>query len=138
VTRSILPPSTERSVSQLNVRVTNLERVLRRQAEALAVAASGVVLNLRGQVTAVATDRIYPPPPIAPLVPQGFHASLSAYAGGLVRVELRRNGATVVALDPTASPVYEDISATWDADDYAEIVVTSWAAGARGLVARLV
>jgi hypothetical protein len=34
VTRSLHPPATERSVSQLNVRVTNLERVLRRMGEA--------------------------------------------------------------------------------------------------------
>jgi hypothetical protein len=33
VTRSLVPPSTDRSVSQLNGRVTNLERILRREQE---------------------------------------------------------------------------------------------------------
>jgi hypothetical protein len=104
----------------------------------LGAAAAGVYLNLRGQVTSVETDRVYPPSPLAPLAPGVFHASLSAYAGGTVTVELRKNGVAVASLNPAGSgPVEAAITETWSTADYATIAVTSWAAGARGLVAGL-
>ncbi len=133
MSRVNLVPSLDRELSALKKRVTDLERVLRRTAAAVQVAAAGLTLNLRGQVTSVETDRYYPPPPLSPLAPSGFFASLSA--GGPATVELRKNGVAVAVLQPTVGLAYVEISETWTTDDYVTIAVTAWSVGSRGLIA---
>jgi hypothetical protein len=105
----------------------------------LATAAAGVVLNLRGQVTTVETDRYYPPPNLSPLQPQYFTASLTALGTGTTTVEIRKNGVAVATLTPSSATGlhYIALTETWDTADYATIAVTSFGVGARGLIAGL-
>jgi hypothetical protein len=105
-----------------------------------AAGASEIRLNLRGQITSVETDRVYIPPPFSPLTLTGFYASLSAYTGGTVTVELRKNGVAVATLNPVLGLVYTDVNVTYtyEAGDYATLAVTSWAAGSRGMNAGVI
>jgi hypothetical protein len=122
-------------IEMLDTRDRDLEDFL----GTLKTAAAGVVLNLRGQVTTVETDRYYPPPNLAPLQPEYFTASLTALGTGATNVEIRKNGVAVASLTPSASSGlhYVALTETWGTEDYATIATTSFGVGARGLIAGL-